>query len=263
MTMYNWKEELDSFKIEDESLPVKELYAFRQYAAKAIAEKQKTDPAEVLEQLWDGDLCLWAIRTTSMLYQLLGSWYGDVRGMEEMVKNSFYYYADGMDMTKFFCFASRGSRNELDHDLLGGDYTTRCYVAFGNFVDRFMEALPDGPEYSNEIEDPDAEKRFNLKRIEKTVKTAEMAMREGYLSPLAAARLAPGVVAAKVWTLDDIREALRSEGYEGSEGEVNRVIDFSNTLSLLEDCTDQDWEIIHQAIEAAHIQKQSEGESND
>lgn len=261
MTMYNWKDELDSFRIDDESLPVKELYTFRAYAAKAIAEKQKTDPAEVLEQLWDGDLCLWAIPTTSMLYQLLGSWYGGIRGMEEMIHNSFYYSKGGM--SRSLCFASRGSRNELDHDLLGGDYTTRCYVAFGNFVDRFMEALPDGPEYSNEIEDPDAEKRFNLKRIEKIVKTAEMAMREGYLSPLAAARLAPGVVAVKVWTLDDIRDTLQTEGYEGTEGEVNRVLDASNTLSLLDDCTDQDWGIIRQAIEAAHIQKHNEGDSND
>ena len=261
MTMYSWREELDSFKIDDEALPVKELYAFRQYAAKAIAERKKADPEEILQELWDGDLSLWAIPTTSMLYQLLGSWYGDVRGMEERMNSSFYYSKGGM--SRSLCFASRGSRNELDHDLLGGDYTTRCYVAFGNFVDRFMEALPDGPEYSNEIEDPDAEKRFNLKRIEKIVKTAEMAMREGYLSPLAAARLAPGVVAAKVWTLDDIKDALRSEGYEGTEGEVNRVIYFSNLLELLEDCTDQDWEIIHQAIEATHIQKQSEGENND
>ena len=260
MTMYSWREELDSFKIDDKSLPVKELYAFRAYAAKEIAKKQGLDYTRVLEQLWGGELSLWAIRQTSMLYQLLESWYGDVQGMEEGIKNSFYY---SKGLTKFFCFASLGSRNELDHDLLGGDYTTRCYVAFGNFVDRFMEALPDGPEYSNEIEDPDAEKRFNLKRIEKIVKTAEMAMREGYLSPLAAARLAPGVVAVKVWTRDDIKDALRSEGYEGTEGEVNRVIYFSNLLELLEDCTDQDWEIIHQAIEATHIQKQSEGENND
>lgn len=256
MTMYNWREELDSFMITDESLPARELYALRQYAANAIAEKQKCDPAKILEQLWSGELCLWAIRTTSMLYQLLGSWYGDVRGMEERVSSSFYY-SKGLE--NLFCFASLGGKNELDHDLFGGDYTTKCYIAFGNFVDRFMENLPDGPEYSSEIEDPDAEKRFN----ERIVKTAERAIRSGLLSPLAAARLAPGVIAVKVWTRDDIRDTLQTEGYEGTEGEVNRVIDFSDTLSLLDDCTDQDWEIIRQAIEAAHIQKQSGEQSND
>ena len=256
MTMYNWKDELDSFRIDDESLPVKELYTFRAYAAKEIAEKQGLDYTRVLEQLWGGELSLWAIRTTSMLYQLLRSWYGDTQGMEESIHSSFYY---SKGLTRFLCFASRGGRNELNHDLFGGDYTTRCYVAFGNFVDRFMVNLPDGPKYSNEIEDPDAEKRFN----ERLVRTAERAMREGLLSPFEAARLAPDVIAAKVWTRDDVKDALQSEGYEGTEEEVGRVIDASNTLSLLDDCTDQDWEIIHQAIENAHIQKHSNGDSND
>lgn len=249
--MYNWKDELDTCAIDDKSLPVKELYAFRAYAAKEIAEKQGLDYTRVLEQLWGGELSLWAIRQTSMLYQLLESWYGDVQGMEEGIKNSFYY---SKGLTKFFCFASLGSRNELDHDLFGGDYTTRCYVAFGNFVDRFMENLPDGPEYSSEIEDSGAEKRFN----ERIARTAERAMRDGLLSPLMAAKLAPDVIAAKVWTTDDVKDALQSEGYEGTEEEVGRVIDASSLLSLLDDCTDQDWEIINQAIEAAHIQKQSE-----
>lgn len=253
---YSWKDELDSFKVDDVSLPTKELYAFRQYAAKEIAKKQGLDYTRVLEQLWGGELSLWAIRQTSMLYQLLESWYGDVQGMEEGIKNSFYY---SKGLTKFFCFASQGGRNELDHDLFGGDYTTRCYVAFGNFVDRFMENLPDGPEYSNEIEDSGAEKRFN----ERLVRTAERAMRDGLLSPLMAAKLAPDVIAAKVWTRDDIKDTLQSEGYEGTEEEVGRVIDASNTLSLLDDCTDQDWEIIHQAIENAHIQKHNEVDSND
>ena len=248
--MYNWKDELDSCRIDDESLPAKDLYAFRQFAAKEIAEKQGLDSARVLEQLWSGELSLWAIRQTSMLYQLLGSWYGDTQGMEERIHSSFYY---SKGVTKSLCFASRGSRNELDHDLFGGDYTTRCYVAFGNFVDRFMENLPDGPEYSSEIEDPDAEKRFN----ERLARTAERAMREGLLSPLKAARLAPDVIAAKVWTRDDVKDALQSAGYEGTEEEVGRVIDASNLLSLLDDCTDQDWEIIHQAIDNAHIQKHS------
>lgn len=254
--MYDWKEELDSFSIDDDSLRAKELYDFRAYAAKEIAEKQGLDYTRVLEQLWGGELSLWAIPTTSMLYQLLRSWYGDVQGMEERIRNSFYY---SKGMTKSLCFASQGGRNELDHDLFGGDYTTRCYVAFGNFVDRFMENLPEGPEYSNEIEDPDAEKRFN----ERLVRTAERAMRDGLLSPLKAARLAPDVIAAKVWTQDDIKDTLQSDGYEGTEEEVSRVIDASNTLSLLDDCTDQDWEIIHQAIENAHIQKHNEGDSND
>ena len=256
MTYYNWKDELDACKINDESLPTKELYAFRQYAAKEIAEKQGLDYIRVLEQLWGGELSLWAIRTTSMLYQLLRSWYGDTQGMEQSIHSSFYY---SKGLTRFLCFASLGSKNELDHDLFGGDYTTRCYVAFGNFVDRFMENLPEGPEYSNEIDDPDAEKRFN----ERLVRTAERAMRDGLLSPLKAARLAPDVIAAKVWTQDDIKDTLQSDGYEGTEEEVSRVIDASNTLSLLDDCTDQDWEIIHQAIENAHIQKHNEGDSND
>lgn len=256
MTMYNWKEELDSCLIDDDSLPAKELYDLRQDAAKEIAKKMQSDPAKILEELWSGELSLWAIQTTSMLYQLLGSWYGGNREMEERIRNSFYY-SNGKG--RFFCFASYGGKNLLDHDLFGGDYTTKCYVAFGNFVDRFMENLPDGPEYSSEIEDPDAEKRFN----ERIVKTAERAIRSGLLSPLAAARLAPDVVAVKVWTRDDIKDALQTEGYEGTEGEVNRVLDSTDTLSLLDDCTDQDWEIIRQAIEAAHIQKQSGEQSND
>lgn len=253
MTYYNWKDELDACKIDDESLPTKELYAFRQCAAKEIAEKQGLDYTRVLEQLWGGELSLWAIRTTSMLYQLLRSWYGDTQGMEESIHSSFYY---SKGLTRFLCFASLGSKNELDHDLFGGDYTTRCYVAFGNFVDRFMENLPEGPEYSNEIEDSDAEKRFN----ERLVRTAERVMRDGLLSPLKAARLAPDVIAAKVWTTDDVKDTLQSEGYEGTEEEVGRVIDASNLLSLLDDCTDQDWEIINQAIEAAHIQKRSDND---
>lgn len=88
-------------------------------------------------------------------------------------------------------------------------------------------------------------------------------MRDGRLSPLKAARLAPDVIAAKVWTTEDIRDVLQSAGYEGTDEEVGRVIDASNTLSLLDDCTDQDWEIIHQAIENAHIQKKSKDENND
>ena len=155
--MYNWKDELDTYKIDDVSLLPKDLYAFREYAAKKIAEKQGLDYTRVLEQIWGGELSLWAIPITSMLYQLLRSWYGDIQGMEERIRGSFYY---SKGMAESLCFASQGSRNELDHDLFGGDYTTRCYVAFGNFVDRFMENLPEGPEYSNEIEDPDAEKRF-------------------------------------------------------------------------------------------------------
>lgn len=249
--MYNWKDELDTYKIDDKSLPVKELYAFRAYAAKEIAEKQGLDYTRVLEQLWGGELSLWAIRQTSMLYQLLESWYGDVQGMEEGIKNSFYY---SKGLTKFFCFASLGSRNELDHDLFGGDYTTKYYIAFGDFVDRFMKFLPHGPEYTSKTDASESQKRLN----EMTVAIAEGAMRGGLLSPLKAAKLAPDVIAAKVWTTDDVKDVLQSEGYEGTEEEVGRVIDASNLLSLLDDCTDQDWEIINQAIEAAHIQKQSE-----
>ena len=254
--MYNWKDELDSFRIEDESLPAKEMYAFREYAAKKIAEKQGLDYARVLEQLWSGELCLWAIRTTSMLYQLLGSWYGDVRRIEEMMNRSFYY-SKGTE--KFLCFASVDTADELDHDLFGGDYTTKYYIAFGDFVDRFMKFLPHGPEYTSKTDASESQKRLN----EMTVAIAEGAMRGGLLSPLKAAKLAPDVITAKVWTRDDIKDTLQSEGYEGTEEEVGRVIDASNTLSLLDDCTDQDWEIIHQAIENAHIQKHSNGDSND
>ena len=110
MTYYNWKDELDACKINDESLPTKELYAFRQYAAKEIAEKQGLDYIRVLEQLWGGELSLWAIRTTSMLYQLLRSWYGDTQGMEQSIHSSFYY---SKGLTRFLCFASLGSKTMI------------------------------------------------------------------------------------------------------------------------------------------------------
>ena len=53
--------------------------------------------------------------------------------------------------------------------------------------------------------------------------------------------------AVKLWEEDDIKSVLSEEGYAGTDGEVAMVID-SGLLEYLNDCTDEDWNIIRYAI---------------
>ena len=54
-------------------------------------------------------------------------------------------------------------------------------------------------------------------------------------------------VAVKLWNKDDIRGVLIEEGYEGTDEEVNAVVD-SGELRALNDCTDDEWNLIRHAV---------------
>lgn len=62
-------------------------------------------------------------------------------------------------------------------------------------------------------------------------------------------------IAMKIWSVEDVEACLKEEGYEPSEENVNKVLN-THMLDALEDCTDWDWEIIHQAIDEAKIEKE-------
>lgn len=55
-------------------------------------------------------------------------------------------------------------------------------------------------------------------------------------------------IAMKLWNREDVKQVLREEGYDDTEENVNKVIN-SGYLNALNDCTDDDWEIIRQAID--------------
>lgn len=54
-------------------------------------------------------------------------------------------------------------------------------------------------------------------------------------------------IAMKIWTREDIESVLRDMGYPDTEENVDAVVN-SGDLNALNDCTDDDWEIIEQAI---------------
>lgn len=55
------------------------------------------------------------------------------------------------------------------------------------------------------------------------------------------------LVAAKLWCTEDIQVCLSDVGYEPSENNVNEVMD-KRKLWYLNDCTDEDWLTISEAI---------------
>lgn len=55
------------------------------------------------------------------------------------------------------------------------------------------------------------------------------------------------IVAYKLWTIEDIKDSLIGLGYPVTEENISAVIK-SGDLGELCDCTDTDWEIIHDAI---------------
>ena len=65
-------------------------------------------------------------------------------------------------------------------------------------------------------------------------------------------------VASKLWCREDIKNILIEEGYEGLEEQVDIVVN-SGELSGLNDCTDEDWEIIRIAIKNAFASREDKG----
>ena len=68
-------------------------------------------------------------------------------------------------------------------------------------------------------------------------------------------------IARKLWTEEDVAECLRNEGYAGSDEEVSAVI--NQGIVGLNDCTDDDWDVIYCAINraelAGEIRKEEDG----
>ena len=68
-------------------------------------------------------------------------------------------------------------------------------------------------------------------------------------------------IARKLWTEEDVAECLRNEGYVGSDEEVSAVI--NQGIGGLNDCTDDDWDVIYCAINraelAGEIRKEEDG----
>lgn len=59
-------------------------------------------------------------------------------------------------------------------------------------------------------------------------------------------------IARKLWTEEDVRTELIVHGYEGTQDEIDAVVN-TGELDLLNDCTDYDWWCIDYAIETAQI----------
>lgn len=89
------------------------------------------------------------------------------------------------------------------------------------------------------------------KTDEELVACAREALRRGLLLPDLAASLCPGVIAVKTWCRDDIKVALQEKGLEGTEDEIDHVLNASLVASLLKDPTDEDFEIINQGVSRA------------
>ena len=58
-------------------------------------------------------------------------------------------------------------------------------------------------------------------------------------------------IASKLWSREDVLGMLQTNGYEGTEDEIDAVIS-TGCLDELNDCTEQDWEIIGHAIYVAN-----------
>lgn len=55
--------------------------------------------------------------------------------------------------------------------------------------------------------------------------------------------------AMKIWSDEDLKRCLKEDGFSDSDENVECVKN-SGMLSALEDCTDQDWQIIHDTIQS-------------
>jgi len=56
--------------------------------------------------------------------------------------------------------------------------------------------------------------------------------------------------ASKIWCEEDIATVLIENGYEDTEDNIQAVLG-TGMLKVLNDCTDQDWQVITNAVEAA------------
>lgn len=57
-------------------------------------------------------------------------------------------------------------------------------------------------------------------------------------------------IASKLWSREDVLGVLSENGFEGTEAEIDAVIN-TGMLDSLNDCTDNDWEIIGSAVREA------------
>lgn len=55
--------------------------------------------------------------------------------------------------------------------------------------------------------------------------------------------------AMKIWSDEDLKMCLKEDGFSDSDENVE-CVKSSGMLSALEDCTDQDWQIIHDTIQS-------------
>ena len=60
---------------------------------------------------------------------------------------------------------------------------------------------------------------------------------------------AAGLYGVKTWCDDDVRSVLEEDGYTPSDENVAIVCN-TGFAKFLEECTDMDWETIHQAVES-------------
>ena len=65
-------------------------------------------------------------------------------------------------------------------------------------------------------------------------------------------------IATTLWTEEDIRKRLIENGYAGSDEEVSMVLN-TGLLKNLGDCTDSDWQMIDDAINAAALKSEDDG----
>ena len=76
------------------------------------------------------------------------------------------------------------------------------------------------------------------------------ALRRRLVDPLSAALYHPDTVAAKIWTVDDVRSAMKAEGYDGTDEEIDTVLE-SGELKRLNDDDEKDKEIVRNAVHTA------------
>lgn len=57
-------------------------------------------------------------------------------------------------------------------------------------------------------------------------------------------------IAMKLWMIDDVRSVLQEYGFEGTDEEIDEVLNMRD-IYYLNDCTDDDWFCIGAAIEEA------------
>lgn len=70
--------------------------------------------------------------------------------------------------------------------------------------------------------------------------------------PITPADIRSQYVAAKIWTREDIASMLQQNHFEGTDAEIDEVIN-TGILENLEDCTDEDWQTIEDAIRQAQL----------